>query len=191
MVNNSGVPRRTLLWSVPALLTGFGSRVQAQSEPKPEWQEFRSAEGNFLLWVPGKPAELKVEGCPPGAQVWQASGDSLLTVFQFGYISRQKPLEGDAADAFLEGLARDTAESMKGSVVSGKKISLSRWPGRESRISFSMGGLKMGLTERVFLVRETKLFVRIVVPEDNASSPDHRKILDSFKLIDEARERRD
>jgi len=186
MVNNNGVPRRTLLWSVPALLTGFGGRAQAQSDQKPEWQEFRSDEGNFLLWIPTKPEELKVEGCPPGARVWQASGDSLLTVFQFGYIGRQKRLEGAPLDAFLEGLARETAETMKGSVVSTKKISLSRWPGRETRISFSMGGIKMSLTERVFLVQETKLFVRIVVPEDRSSS-DHRKILDSFKLIDEAR----
>jgi hypothetical protein len=39
--------------------------------------------------------------------------------------------------------------------------------------------------DRVFIVDHTKLFVRIVIPEERSGLPDHRKILDSFKLIDE------
>lgn len=182
------LPRGAFLWATGWLVTVSSFLGAAQSEPKVEWQEFRTEEGNFLLWVPAKAEELKVEGCPPGAHVWQASGDALLTVFQFGFISRQKQLDRPQADAFLEELAQETAESMKGSVVRGRKISLSRWPGRETRIRFSAGEIQMCLMERLYLVADRKLFVRIVVPEDRADLLDHRKILDSFKLIDEAKQ---
>jgi hypothetical protein len=183
--------RGKFLWAMAAILAACADGVGAQEEQKTEWQEFRSDEANFLLWIPAKPTELKVDGCPPGAKVWQASGDSLLTVFQFGFISRQKHMEGSQIDAFLEGLAKETAESLNGSVVSAQKITLSRWPGRETKIKFAAGEIKMCLIERVFIVRDTKLFVRIVVPEERSGLPDHRKILDSFKLIDEAKHPRE
>lgn len=173
--------------ALAALLAASAGRADGQSETKAEWQEFRSEEGNFLLWIPAKPEEIKVDRCPPGAKVWQASGDSLLTVFQFGFISRQKEREASELDGFLEDLAQETAQSMKGSVVSSRKISLGGWPGRETRIKFAAGEIKMCLMDRVFIVDQTKLFVRIVVPEERSDLPDHRKILDSFKLIDEAR----
>lgn len=152
-----------------------------------DWQEFRSEEGNFLLWVPAKPEEIKVANCPPGARVWQASGDELLTLFQFGFIGRQKDMTQPEVDAFLEGLARESAESLKGTVVSSKKVTLSRWPGRESRVKFMAGEVEMCLLDRVFVVDRVKLFVRIMIPAERANQPEHRKILDSFKLIDESR----
>ena len=169
------------------LLLAAAGPGRAQSEPKPEWQEFRSEEGNFLLWVPAKPEEIKVAGCPPGARVWQASGDELLTLFQFGFIGKQKPADGAQAQDFLEGLGRETAESLKGKVLDGRKITLGGWPGRETRIRFDAGEIPMCLLDRVFLVRDVKLFVRIIVPESHRDSPAHRKILDSFKLVDESR----
>jgi len=171
---------------VAVLLVAAPVRGLAQAEPGATWQEFRSEEGNFLLWVPAKCEELKVEGCPPGAKVWQG-WDSLLTMFQFGFIGRQKPLEGDALDAFLDGLAQETASTLKGAIASTKKISLSRWPGRETCIRYSAGGIKMCLLDRTFLVKDTKLFVRIVIPEGRLALPENRKILDSFKLVDESR----
>lgn len=155
--------------------------------PKADWQEFRSVEGNFLLWVPAKPEELKVDGCPPGAKVWQASGDSLLTLFQFGFIGRQKRMDPDQAGKFLEGLAQESAESLKGEVVSLKKVTLSGWPGLETRIRFGAGEVRMCMLDRVFLVGDVKLFVRVMVPESESAQPAHRKILDSFKLLDESR----
>jgi hypothetical protein len=181
------VPRRLFLWSTGWLVAVSSFAGAAQGDPKADWQEFRTEEGNFLIWVPAKPEELKVAGCPPGAHVWQASGDSLLTVFQVGFISRQEQMDRPRADAFLEGLAKETAESMKGSVARSRKITLSRWPGRESLIRFAAGEIKMCLMERIYLVADRKLFVRIVVPEERSELPDYRKILDSFKLIDEAR----
>jgi hypothetical protein len=152
-----------------------------------EWQEFRSDEGNFLLWVPAKPEELKVDGCPPGAKLWQASGDSLLTLFQFGFIGRQKPMDEAGVEAFLDGLASENAETLKGTVLSTKKVTLSRWPGRETRIRFPAGDVPMVLLDRIFLVRDVKVFVRVMIPESEAAQPSYRKILDSFKLIDESR----
>lgn len=173
--------------AVAALVAAWAGSFSAGSQEKPEWQEFRSEPGNFLLWVPGKPEELKVENCPPGAQIWQASGDSLLTVFQFGYVGKQDPVKPADRDRLLGKLVQETADRMKGSVASSEKISLSGWPGRESRITFGAGEIRMCMIDRLFLIRDTKLFVRIVVPEERAGNADHRKILDSFKLIDEAK----
>ncbi|MBV8880563.1 MAG: hypothetical protein JO332_11395 [Planctomycetaceae bacterium] len=169
------------------LLTALAGHAETQAGPRADWQEFRSEPGNFLLWVPGKPEELKVEGCAPGAQVWQASGDSLLTVFQFGYIGRQERVRGTDRDRLLGELVQETADRMKGTVVSSDRITLSGWPGRESRIKFAAGEIPMCMIDRLYLIRDTKLFVRIVVPEERAGNADHRKILDSFKLIDEAK----
>ncbi len=181
-------PREWLLGcAMTAMLVATAEQGLAQDQPKETWQEFRSEEGNFLLWVPAKCEELKVDGCPPGAKVWQGSGDSLLTLFQFGFISRQKPLEGASLDTFLETLGQETATTMKGRVTSTKKISLSRWPGRETCIKFSAGEIKMCLLDRTFLVQDTKLFVRIIIPEERLALPENRKILDSFKLVDESR----
>ena len=174
-----------------AILAAAALLGAAQSEPATEWREFRSEEGNFLLWIPAKPEELKVDGCPPGARVWQASGDALLTLFQFGFIGKQKDLAGAEADAFLEGLARESAESLSGTVVGSKKVTLSRWPGRETRVTFKAGDVDMVLMDRVYIVDRVKLFVRVMVPADRADRAEHRKILDSFKLIDEGRVARD
>jgi hypothetical protein len=172
--------------AVGALLaSGAAGRAQ-QAEPKEAWQEFRSVEGNFLLWVPATPEEIKVKGCPPGAQVWQASG-ATLALFQFGYIGRQKAADDKEIDALLDGLAAESAESLKGSVDTVKKITLSGWPGREARIRFAAGEVPMVLLDRIFLVRDVKLFVRVMVPESESAQPSYRKILDSFKLIDESR----
>lgn len=173
--------------AIAALVAAWAGSVSSTSQEKPEWQEFRSEQANFLLWVPGKPEELKVDGCPPGAQIWQASGDSLLTVFQFGYIGRQDRVKAEERDRLLGDLVQETAHRMKGSVDRSDPILLSGWPGRESRIKFAAGEIRMCLIERLFLIRDTKLFVRIVVPEERAGNADHRKILDSFKLIDEAK----
>jgi hypothetical protein len=169
------------------VLYAVATALTASVAGEVDWQEFRSEEGNFLLWVPAKPEELKVAGCPPGAKVWQASGDSLLTLFQFGFIGRQKPMDEAGIEAFLDGLAAENAETLKGTVLSTKKVTLSRWPGRETRIAFSAAGIKMCLLDRVFLVKDTKLFVRLLIPEERSAHPENRKILDSFKLIDESR----
>jgi hypothetical protein len=114
------------------------------------WQEFRSEEGNFLLWIPAKPEEIKVDRCPPGARVWQASGEPLLTLFQFGFISRQKEMSESEADAFLEAATRASAEGLKGSVTSTRKVTLSRWPGRETQVKFMAGHVEMCLFDRVY-----------------------------------------
>jgi len=167
-----------------------GGRGLAQDPPKADGQEFRSAEGNFLLWLPAGPEEISADRCPPAAKVWQASGPASLTLVQFGFVGGQQRMEGDAIDASLEGLARETAEILKGSLVSTKKITLGRWPGRELRIRFSAGEIRMCLLERMFRVGDTRLFVRIMVPEEESSLSEHRKVLDSFKLIDESRESR-
>ena len=119
--------------------------------------------------------------------MWQASGDALLTLFQFGFIGRQKTMDAAQADEFLVGLARESAESLKGEVLGGKKVTLSGWPGRETRIRFGAGEFKMILLERVFLVRDVKLFVRVMVPESESGQEAYRKILDSFKMLDESR----
>ena len=47
-------------WAVAAALMTLAP--QETPAPKADWQEFRSVEGNFLLWIPAKPEELKVEG---------------------------------------------------------------------------------------------------------------------------------
>lgn len=174
-----------------ALVAAGAGSVGSASQEKPQWQEFRSELGNFLLWVPDRPEELKVEGCPPGAQIWQGSGDSLLTVFQFGYIGRQDRVPAAERDRLLGDLVQETADRMKGSVERSDRITLSGWPGRESRIQFAAGEIRMCMIDRLFLIRDTKLFIRIVVPAERAGDADHRKILDSFKLIDEAKSPRE
>ena len=181
----------SMMIAAAAGVAAWAGNVSNHAQEKADWQEFRTELGNFLLWVPAKPEELKVDGCPPGAQIWQASGDSLLTVFQFGYIGKQELVKPAEADRVLGDLVKETAARTRGSVDRSDRITLSGWPGRESRIRFTAGEIRMCMIERLVLIRDTKLFVRIVVPEDRADRPENRKILDSFKLIDEQKSPRE
>lgn len=178
-------------WAPLAFLLLAGPFAKAQDQAELRWQEFRSEPGNFLVWVPAAPEKQPAVGLPAGSAIWQLPGSSSPTRVGFGFVAGRKPMKGPEGDVFLDDFSKDQARSLEGSLGGARKMTMGGWPGREMKILFAAGEIRMCLLVRVFLVGETRLFVQVAAPVERGTLPEHLKILDSFKLIDETRTPRD
>jgi hypothetical protein len=159
---------------LPALLTGC---------QKNDWQTFAPAGGNFSVLMPGAPADKSreaVNGQPASHLYLSSTRDAVYAVSYY-----DRPASKDAIDPekWLD-RARDLEVAQTGGKLLGASpLKLANtWPGREILTTVPKGDGKHAMRCHMYLVNNRLYRVLVVLPQDDLSSAEAVKFLDSFKL---------
>ncbi len=152
---------------------------------KANWQAFSPAGGNFSVLMPGEPADKsRTQDSPSGQATTHlyiySTNDAAYAV---SYTDRPASTAGDDPQQFLNRLRDAQAAKSGGKLLAESPIRLANaWPGLELRASVSQGDGKHAMRTRMYLVNKRLYQVLVILPQDQLSSPDVEKFLDSFKL---------
>ncbi len=164
------------------LLGGFGAAAQVQETG---WKEFQSKEGGFSVLLPGAPVEEK-------QAVQTELGPIEVRTFTFGlkenvgaYVVsfNDYPVElvkQSDPQKMLDGARDGAVRTVKGRLLSEKKITLDGAPGRELRIE-APGTLV--IQSRIYLVKNRLYQILAVTQKEKAADAEITKFRDSFKLV--------
>lgn len=153
------------------------------AQDKVEWQELRSEEGNFLVWLPGKAEYQKGESQRNGQKIvthqWTLSlSDDDVFIVAHNEIPNLKDVEAE-----LDSSRDGAVEKTKGKLLKEKKRSMGRFPGRHVWVEAD----GYVVEARFAIVQNRQYLVLAVGLKDKAKTDLIRKVLDSMKLIDEDR----
>lgn len=152
---------------------------------KTDWQTFAPPGGNFSVQIPGVPEDKSQTRTTPGGSV--TSHLYIYTTkdaaFAVNYVDRPAPKTAAETEQWFDRL-RDAEMARAGGKLLGEApIKLANtWPGREIRISMTEGDGKHAMRSRMYLVNSRLYQVLVILPQDELSSPDAEKFLDSFHL---------
>lgn len=178
----------SLLALLAVAAVGFAQKSPPPPPAAPAWQEFKSAEGNFAVLLPGRPTEVSQTsqteiGKVPIRFFTATSGPVEYVVMYADYpIVFNTP---GAIKASLDGGREMLLNSNQGTLLSETQIAYGRFPGREWKVSTPGGPI----WTRSYLVHQ-RLYSLIVGLQGNADTkpPDPKAVgrfFDSFKLIAE------
>jgi hypothetical protein len=148
------------------------------------WMEFKGKEGGFTVLMPGKPREIQqAVRTPTGTidvtlyAVERRGGEASYAV-GFAEFPEQSVATGTVGRRL--DIARDGAVAQaKGTLISEKRISIDKYPGRELRIDVES---KSNVLTRFYAVKN-KLYQLVVAgTREQVDSKDTEKFFDSFKL---------
>jgi hypothetical protein len=170
---------RLLILLLPLLLAA------RQDQPERELKEFSSKDGGFTVLLPGKPKEQTRKERAPGGK-----GESTLRLFTVDHpttayqvaVTTDPNLKADAdtLKTVLEQVRQAAQDSLKGKVLSEKKIKLDdKYPGVELQVEVPEGRL---YRSRVYVVNDRLYQVTVLGPKKTALSKEADQVLDSFQL---------
>jgi hypothetical protein len=149
------------------------------------WKDFSSAEGKFSVLMPGTPQNHSQSLNSPFGPVTTyafvySNNDSAFAVSYTDY--PQDPTRGINTQKVLDGARNSLLAKPGGTLIGESSISLGSYPGREVQMVTAEGDGKHALRTRVYLVNSRLYQVMVVLPNEEASSENAVKFLDSFKL---------
>jgi hypothetical protein len=152
---------------------------------KTEWQTFSPENGNFSILMPGTPEDKSHTRKTPAGEV-----TSHLYIFSdehgtyaVSYLDRPAATTGDAAEKWLDRMRDAEVKSSGGELLASSDLKLGNtWPGREIRVTVKQGDGKHVMRDRIYVVKDRMYQVMAVVPEDEITSADTEKFMDSFTL---------
>ncbi len=164
-------PARPTVGSATAQAPGAGAAL--------EWKEFRSADGNFVVLLPGAP-EAK-QSTPEGRTNRRFTVDLGGSVFIVDY-SDYKPdqFAGVNPTIVLDRGQQGLLEGVNGKVRKTRSKTVAGYPGRE--VVFDTPDKNAGKI-RMFLVNARLYQILFLGPEGEETKPEIRTFLDSFHLI--------
>lgn len=172
---------------VRAMLSGFVVVLLLGAEDKPTLKEFAPKEGGFSVRVPGDMKEtVKKVKAPDGkdeVQRMYTFSPAPTTVYlilerDMAALANAKPATIQAA---LENSRKAAEESLKGKLLSEKKITLGKHPGLE----FQVESAKLGVYRSRIYIADGRMYqVTVMGPKEVATSPTADEFLKSFKLVE-------
>ena len=148
-----------------------------------QWKEFRSAEGGFVVLLPGDPSvdkkQMPTDFGPIEMNMYTVTGENIYCSVAFydvpaGLNKPSDQLLEDTCNGFIKGA--NLSEKAERRV-----ITLGAYPGREL-IGESPDGSFL-LMARYYLVNKRIYLVMVGTAIADASSPEVGRYLDSFKLL--------
>jgi hypothetical protein len=152
-----------------------------------DWKTFTSKEGRFSVRMPGSPQEQTQEVKTPDGKLSVHLLVSALAVDRVVYVSYSdyppKAVEGKQKE-FLDGTVKGNVTSLKGKVLSEKKIEVGqgKLPGRE--LLMDLPDKKQMYRSRIVLAGNRLFQVVAVGSEEFVKSKAVGEYLDSFKIGD-------
>jgi hypothetical protein len=159
-----------------------------QNQPELEFKEFSPEEGGFTILLPGVPKEQTRKEKGPGGK--EESTLHLFTVdlktstsaYQVAYTvdPNLAKADADALKGMLERVRRGAEDSLRGKLLSEKKITLEeKYPGVEIQVEIPEGRV---YRSRVYVVEDRLYQMTVLGPKDVTQSKEADQFLDSFKL---------
>ena len=149
----------------------------------PVWTEFRSEEGRFTVWLPGKPVTQTASVDTPQGRfehhVFAASHGSL--VCSVAYTDLPKTiLAGNNVDAIFDGIRDQFIKEVGGKLASESPLTLDGHSGREIKVLMFSGELRL----RFILVGDRVYMLSLLQMEKTPESGDEipNKFFPSFKF---------
>jgi hypothetical protein len=146
------------------------------------WKEFRSVEGNFSVSMPG---EVEVESQEIESEVgalptYTFTATEKTAAYVVAYTDYPADSIGDVDPAAILDGARDgVQESLNGTIVRERNITISGHPGRD----LEMKSGEMQVRSNIYLVGSRMYQVIAVVPTKGKMPKSVEKFLASFKLL--------
>lgn len=159
-----------------AVLTLF--LAPAFAEEKAE--EFKSEAGRFSIVFPSKPEELKRSAITPAGMldIYLFTAREEKKLYILGYLDYPEATVKELGpDAVLESNRDSFVETVKGKLLTDKKLTLDGNPGRE----FTVEAPNTKFQLREFLVRN-RLY-QVVAGAPDIEAPEVKRFQDSFKLL--------
>jgi hypothetical protein len=174
------LPARTAALAVLAISVLAQSTFAAQAR---QWKEYRSAEGGFVVLLPGQPAldtkSTTTDAGPIQMHTFMCTTENLYCSVVYydvpaGVRKSTDQLLDDTCNGFIQG-AKLTEKAER------RTIDLNGHPGREL-IGESPDGSFL-LMARYYLVKDRIYLVMVGSAISEASSPEIGRFLDSFRLL--------
>lgn len=148
-----------------------------------QWKQFSSDQGKFSVYLPGEPKEQSQTVSTPVGPLtlhMYLVEQGVGTAYVAAYADYdEKLVQLTSKETLLDGARDGQVKSVRGKLVSEKRIFLSGHPGRELKIQVTD---KLYLRSRLYLV-ENRLYQVLVVTHKGAiDGPDANRVLGSFKL---------
>jgi len=168
-----------LLLTVGILLAGCGGTT---------WSEFSSADGAFSVLMPGTPTEqTQTQDTDLGPiDVHMFTIEQGEVAYLVGYnVFPAAVIEAATPAAILDGARDGQVETVKGTLLSEKEITLGAYPGRDLEIQVEGSDGASSLRSRLFMVGDRLYQLVVAGPKGQSTSPNTIKFLDSFKLVED------
>lgn len=164
------------------ILTGL---ALAFIQDQPKWDEVRSAEGNFLLWMPAKPQtqseDKETEDGKLTIHAWVCRMNSRAYVFVYSDYP-QKTLDKNTTDGLIDADLEACIRQVKGKETKRKAVTMSKHPGKAAWLETEDG--RKGEV-RAFLVGRRMYMIFAFAQNESFDEAEARKFIDSLKLIEE------
>jgi hypothetical protein len=159
--------------SIRFLLPGFVVVLLAVTADgtQAKWKEFTWAEGKCAILLPGTPKERK-----NALELIEGEGIYLLSYHD---IKGLKEGGEDLVKKIFDGTRDELLKSFGGKLLSEKKLTLGKHPGRELQVEVKALGV---YRVRVYLVGERMYQIIVMGPKALTDSKETEKLLESFKL---------
>ncbi len=150
-----------------------------------EWKSYSSKDGGFSVLMPGKPQEQTQEVKTPDGKLILHTLVSVVALDRFVYVSYSdvpaKAIEGKQ-DAFLDSTVKGNVSSLKGKLVTAKKIEVGKGkrPGRD--VLIDLPDKKQMYRSRIVLSGNRLFQVVALGSEEFVKSKEIGAYLDSFKV---------
>lgn len=148
-----------------------------------EFKSFTSKEGKFKIEFPAQPTESKQNVPSPigqlTANLFTAEIPQSMSVYVVAYTDYPANLVKKSDDAVLDGARDGCVKNVQGKLLSEKKLTLDKYPGRE--IAVELPG-QARYRARIYIVNLRLYQVITVGSEAFVKSKDADKFLDSFQL---------
>jgi hypothetical protein len=156
--------------------------VLAGCKPVP-WIEFKSADGNFSVLMPGTPtADVQTVNTQSGQiEIHFYTLSTKNAVYSVSYSDYPASIfDTTPIKSILDGARDGAVKNTQGRLIDEADIALGAYPGRELNVE-SSGGTNV-MQAHLYVVNHRLYQVIVVTGKGRASSPDLQKFLDSFKL---------
>ena len=156
--------------------------VLAGCKPVP-WTEFKSADGNFSVLLPGTPtADVQTINTKSGPiEIHFFTLSTKNAVYSVSYSDYPASLfDTTPIKSILDGARDGAVKNSQGRLIDEADIALGTYPGRALNVE-SSGGTNV-MKAHLYMVGHRLYQVIVVTGKRGASSPDLTKFLDSFQL---------
>ncbi len=163
----------------------FGSETSSSNQDNSNWKKYKSNNGNYSILFPVNPTEETTTMNTAYGYVDNYSAKANADGIYYSVVFNELPssyLSETTADGILDLSRSQMVDSVSGTLLSEKIISIDNYPGRELRVKFSSGSESGIITVRVYVVEYRIYRIVVSTTEDDQFNNSINKFLNSFTL---------